>query len=179
MYKDKYNGYIDSNKDENSELYPKCQLVNGIYVSPWCKPGGKSLSSVLKWKVIDQPAKLDFITREESIIALNLITSKLDMKIINDKSRSSYTWLGHASCYYQNEGIYFLTDPVFSQRCSPSQWVGPSRHTPPPCSLNELKIDIVLLSHTHYDHLDYDSCQIIGNRSLWIVPLGVKAIMHR
>eukprot|EP01032_Pedospumella_encystans_P018231 gene18231-20760_t len=53
----------------------------------------------------------------------------------------------------------------------------PERFVEPPIAIEDLKIDVVLLSHTHYDHLDQASAERIGNRALWIVPLGVKAIM--
>jgi N-acyl-phosphatidylethanolamine-hydrolysing phospholipase D len=83
--------------------------------------------------------------------------------------------MGHASCYFQTDGVRFLTDPVFSDRCSPSQLVGPKRIVPPPCSVEQLPVvDVVLLSHTHYDHLDYNTALRLGNKPLWIVPMGVK-----
>jgi len=79
------------------------------------------------------------------------------------------TWLGHA-CFLVElpaprdsktsqdietpaRGPRILFDPVFSHRCSPSQWIGPARYTPPPMPLKELPhVDIVILSHNHYDH---------------------------
>ena len=94
------------------------------------------------------------------------------------------TWLGHASLLVQMNGVNILTDPVFSQRCSPFQWLGPKRYRPAPTSLKvlcsqKLKIDLVLISHNHYDHLDLQSIQDIISYSpediQFIVPLGVKA----
>jgi L-ascorbate metabolism protein UlaG (beta-lactamase superfamily) len=77
----------------------------------------------------------------------------------------------------QMGGVTFLTDPVFAQRCSASQWVGPKRYTKPAMQLNELpSIDFVLLSHNHYDHLCTDSVKAIGNNPLWIVPEGLKQV---
>ncbi len=75
--------------------------------------------------------------------------------------------MGHASCYYQTDGVYFLTDPVFSQRASFSQYYGPKRFLPPPVDVEDLQIDVVLLSHTHYDHLDHGTAQRIGDKALW------------
>jgi L-ascorbate metabolism protein UlaG (beta-lactamase superfamily) len=65
------------------------------------------------------------------------------------------TWLGHASFLLQTTRGNFLIDPVFSDRVSPFTWIGPRRVHPPPVAFEALpKIDAVLLSHDHYDHLD-------------------------
>jgi N-acyl-phosphatidylethanolamine-hydrolysing phospholipase D len=91
------------------------------------------------------------------------------------KEKPHLTWIGHATMVYQTDGLNFITDPVFSDACSPIPQVGPFRVVPPPIEIEDLDIDVVLLSHTHYDHLDLSSVRRIGNRALWIVPLGVKA----
>jgi len=93
------------------------------------------------------------------------------------------TWIGHATMLVQAGGLNVLTDPVFSQRVSPVQFAGPSRAQPPGIALAELPpIDVVLLSHNHYDHLDADSVQAIaaqsaaaGRPTLFLVPLGLKS----
>jgi N-acyl-phosphatidylethanolamine-hydrolysing phospholipase D len=58
------------------------------------------------------------------------------------------------------------------------QIAGPKRFTPPGIEAKDLDIDVVLLSHTHYDHLDYHSAKDIGNSALWLVPLGVKEFLE-
>ncbi|KAJ6483934.1 N-acyl-phosphatidylethanolamine-hydrolyzing phospholipase D [Mycena sanguinolenta] len=77
------------------------------------------------------------------------------------------TWLGHA-CFLVElpsstagvRGARILFDPVFSDRCSPTQWVGPKRFTPAPCALEDIpEIDAVVISHNHYDHMDTTSLQ--------------------
>jgi N-acyl-phosphatidylethanolamine-hydrolysing phospholipase D len=90
------------------------------------------------------------------------------------------TWVGHASMLVQASGLNVLTDPVFSGRASPVQLVGPKRAQPPGLTIAQLPpIDVVLISHNHYDHLDKDSVQALAERAqgatLFIVPLGVKA----
>jgi N-acyl-phosphatidylethanolamine-hydrolysing phospholipase D len=89
------------------------------------------------------------------------------------------TWVGHITVLAQFGGLNFLTDPVFSERCSPVQWAGPQRQTPPGLSMGQLpRIDVVLLSHSHYDHLDEASMLALGAQTggppLFIVPLGLK-----
>ena len=79
----------------------------------------------------------------------------------------------------QAGGLNVLTDPVFSDRASPVQFTGPKRHQPPGLSINQLPpIDVVLISHNHFDHLDKSSVLALSKKAssptLFIVPLGVK-----
>jgi len=65
------------------------------------------------------------------------------------------TWVNHSTFLIQTEGVNVLTDPIWSERCSPVQWAGPRRHHAPGIRFEELPpIDAVLISHNHYDHLD-------------------------
>lgn len=94
------------------------------------------------------------------------------------------TWIGHASMLVQNSGINVLTDPIFSERASPLQWIGPQRVRPPGIALRDLPhIDVVVISHNHYDHLDLASVQDLARQSggspLFLVPLGLKAWMAK
>lgn len=89
----------------------------------------------------------------------------------------SATWIGHSTVLLQLGGINVLTDPVFSQRASPVQWMGPRRVMDPAVAIDALPpIDIVVLSHNHYDHLDKPAVKRIASAhpgTTWIVPLGV------
>jgi len=90
------------------------------------------------------------------------------------------TWIGHATVLAQLGGLNVLTDPIFSQRASPLSFVGPARVQKPGLWLHELPhIDLVLISHNHYDHLDDDSVRALaaqaGGAPLFVVPLGLKA----
>ena len=68
------------------------------------------------------------------------------------------TWLGHSTLIVELEGRRVLLDPVFGERCSPSSFVGPRRFHPVPITPDALPaIDAVVISHDHYDHLDYTS----------------------
>ena len=89
------------------------------------------------------------------------------------------TWVGHATMLVQADGLNILTDPVFSNRASPVQFAGPPRAQPPGLSIAQLPpIDVVLISHNHYDHLDIDTVKALANvapsATLFIVPLGLK-----
>ncbi len=68
------------------------------------------------------------------------------------------TMVGHASLLIQAAGVNILTDPVWSERASPFRRVGPKRVTVPGIAFDDLPpIDVVLLSHGHYDHLDWST----------------------
>src|SRR5688500_2361651 len=85
-------------------------------------------------------------------------------------------WIGHASAYVEIGGLRFLLDPVFAERVSPLP-VGPRRFHAPPIALADLpRIDAVLISHDHYDHLDMDTVRHLAQRgSRFFVPLGIGA----
>ena len=89
------------------------------------------------------------------------------------------TWIGHATALVQAGGLNMLTDPVFSERASPLGFLGPRRAQPPGLSPAQLPhIDLVLVSHNHYDHLDEASVLSLaaqaGGSPLFVVPLGLK-----
>jgi L-ascorbate metabolism protein UlaG (beta-lactamase superfamily) len=83
--------------------------------------------------------------------------------------------LGHSTMLLKLRGEFWLTDPVFSERASPFQWIGPKRFHQPPLGIAELPpIKGVILSHDHYDHLDYDAIlQLAGKVEHFLTPLGV------
>jgi N-acyl-phosphatidylethanolamine-hydrolysing phospholipase D len=91
------------------------------------------------------------------------------------------TWIGHSTFLVQVDGLNFLTDPVWSDRCSPVTFAGPKRYRHVPFDIKDLpKIDFVLISHNHYDHLDGPSVEKLHklqqpHAPVWIVPLGVAS----
>ena len=91
------------------------------------------------------------------------------------------TWMGHACVLLEIDGLRVMTDPVWSERVSPSSLAGPKRFFEPPIALDELpSIDAVVISHDHYDHLDMATIKALGARgSLFLVPLGVGAHLER
>lgn len=88
------------------------------------------------------------------------------------------TWYGHASALIEIDGFRVLTDPVWSERVSPSSLVGPARLHPVPLPLAELpEVDAVVISHDHYDHLDKPTIMALAqHRSTpFVVPVGIGA----
>lgn len=114
------------------------------------------------------------------------------------------TWLGHATVLVEMDGLNVLTDPVFSQRASPVQFMGPKRYRGPPCTVEQVgvhlrrvfdpggsclpsypssrrqlpRIDAVVISHSHYDHLDAGSVASLnarfGGTLRWCVTLKMS-----
>lgn len=91
------------------------------------------------------------------------------------------TFINHSTVLLQFDGLNVLTDPVYYERTSPVQFVGPKRNAPPGIRLADLpKIDILLLSHNHWDHLDIGTVKTLcaRDRPLVCCPLGVKAFLE-
>jgi L-ascorbate metabolism protein UlaG (beta-lactamase superfamily) len=92
------------------------------------------------------------------------------------------TWLGHATVLLEVGGRRVLTDPVWSERVSPSESVGPRRNHPVPMPVGDLPpIDVVLVSHDHYDHLDTATVDalVATQDAVFVVPLGVGSHLAR
>ena len=86
------------------------------------------------------------------------------------------TWLGHSTVLLQYAGLTLLLDPIFSERASPVAFAGPKREVALPLDPDSLpRVDVVLLSHDHYDHLDLPTIRRLHERDrpLFVVPLGV------
>ncbi len=96
-----------------------------------------------------------------------------------NRAEPTVTWIGHATVLVQMKGRNILTDPHFSERASPVQFAGPKRVVRPGLAIEDLPpIDLVVLSHDHYDSLDYGSVRRLAEadpdgRTVFAVPLGL------
>ena len=95
-------------------------------------------------------------------------------------SAPSVTWMGHASVLVQMDHATILTDPIWSDTASPVSWLGPRRFVAPPMPIAALpRIDAVLVSHSHYDHLDLATLRALAARGTrFFVPLRVGEILR-
>ena len=96
----------------------------------------------------------------------------------DNREAPTLTWIGHATLLIQVDGLNVLTDPQFSERASPVGFAGPRRLNPPGLAFDALPpIDVVVISHDHYDHLDRPTVQRLAatHNPLFLVPLGLKA----
>ncbi|QJW88031.1 twin-arginine translocation pathway signal [Spirosoma taeanense] len=92
------------------------------------------------------------------------------------------TFVNHSTVLLQFDGLNVLTDPVYYERVSPVQFAGPRRNSPPGIRFDDLpKIDVLLLSHNHWDHLDIETVKRLCARDQPKVfcPLGVKAFLKQ
>lgn len=91
------------------------------------------------------------------------------------------TWIGHSTVLVQTEGLNILTDPIWSERASPFSFAGPRRVRAPGVRFEQLpKIDLVLISHNHYDHMDLPTLERLWRRDrpAIVTSLGNDAILQ-
>lgn len=155
----------------------------GTFAAPW--PGGDftiNPLTALKWKCCcccaggSRPPR--FPTAQEASTLVPTVDSILvDALQAPPSDGVQATWTGHASFCVQVHGVNILTDPVWEERASFVQFAGPKRYVPPPMPLDTLpRVDVVSISHNHYDHL----CTTTVRRLVelfdpaFVVPLGMK-----
>ncbi|XP_049849591.1 N-acyl-phosphatidylethanolamine-hydrolyzing phospholipase D-like [Schistocerca gregaria] len=142
------------------------------YVQPWKKTRkGIEFLDVFKLLIVSLGAKAP--SKKE---VSSMLSCKMNWQLIKsppDSGGTQVTWMGHACFLIQIDNIKILTDPVWSKRCSPSKFLGPKRFCQAPCRIEELPpIDVVVISHNHYDHLDEYTIKKLGNAPIYVVPLG-------
>jgi L-ascorbate metabolism protein UlaG (beta-lactamase superfamily) len=131
----------------------------------------KGFSSILKWLWTRQPGEW-----KNSIEAQ--IATKPAPKV---QQGIRITFVNHATFLLQVDGLNILTDPIWSDRASPFSWIGPKRHRMPGIAFEDLpKIDVILVSHNHYDHLDLPTLMklYVAHAPKIVVPLGVKKFLE-
>ena len=91
------------------------------------------------------------------------------------------TWLGHSTVLIEIDGLRVLTDPVWGKRASPSSLAGPKRFQPVPVTLRAMPpVDLIAISHDHYDHLDYPTIRELARTEVpFVTSLGVGAHLER
>lgn len=135
------------------------------------KPMDKSFGSFLKWRLTGERGPWP----DPQPLAA---TDKPPSRVFGGDLRIS--WVGHATVLLQSEGLNILTDPIWSERASPFSWLGPRRVHPPGITWEDLPaIDIVLVSHNHYDHLDLPTLRRLQERDRprFIAPLGNEILL--
>ena len=139
--------------------------TNGIAID-------KPFSDLLKW----QRNKDDPVTTS---IEVSNAWKKIDL----DKDNNYSIWIGHSTFLIKKDNLTILTDPIFSERASPFKRFGPKRLIPPALNISELpKIDVVTVSHNHYDHLDIRSLKILHELNpdiIFLIPKGDKNIFDK
>ena len=131
----------------------------------------RSFGDFLKWR----------LTRKEPK-AVQIETSD-QWKQLGEQSKNYAVWIGHSTYLLNNGDLTIVTDPVFSKRASPFSWAGPKRLIAPAISLEELPdIDVITVSHNHYDHLDIASLKTLlklNPKALFLVSKGDMDLLVR
>lgn len=100
-----------------------------------------------------------------------------------NRQKNTLTWFGHSSSLLQIAGVNILIDPVFSQRASPVSFMGPKRYSANPLEVSELpEIELIFISHNHYDHLDIETLTAVAKRNPqahFLVALGDGDILRK
>jgi len=163
-----------SNKLFAKELFNKPVFKDGIFYNNYINHKMASFKEFWKWrKESTKPDPISFPLAKNDPAFLQ-----------QNRTEKTLTWIGHASFLLQVDGLNILTDPHLTKRASPVFFAGPSRTTPPGLSIDDLPdIDIIVISHNHYDHLDYQTILKImrkqqGNPPLVLVPLKLKKLLQ-
>ncbi len=154
-------------KNTSAPTYPVSDHCNG---SHFFNPGINSKKSIKQvWKMLrERRGKNPWPAFVE-----NKATPKLATKLETDEVYVTY--VNHASHLIQIQNMNILTDPVFAKRAGPLSLLGPKRVRKPGIELNELPpINVVLISHNHYDHMDIAALKKLENmfHPLFLIPLG-------
>jgi L-ascorbate metabolism protein UlaG (beta-lactamase superfamily) len=162
-----------------SPVRPSHHRPDGRFRNPWPDSDVKGFKALLRWRLIDRPReKIAPNPPEESF-------PRATPGFWSPRARPgqrSITWIGHATTLIQLGPLNVLTDPVWSKRASPLQWIGPKRFMSPGVAFDALPdIDLVLLSHNHYDHLDATTVRRIAKRfpnASWLCPLRLGSLLR-
>ena len=149
----------------SSLLFAEYKNTNGV-------ASDKSFGDMLKW------------IRSDVVPEITKIEISSDWEEINLSEDDNYAiWIGHSTFLIKKNGVTILTDPIFSKRASPFRNIGPKRLIPPAIPLNKIpKIDVITVSHNHYDHLDIRSLKKISKNhpdAIFLVPAGDEKLLQR
>lgn len=141
------------------------------FFNPWNPKLPKS-SELLRWKLSSKPKPWPKKLKKSQ-------TDVPPIKVEGNTLRISF--VGHSTMLIQTQGLNILTDPIWSNRASPFQWFGPKRLCTPGITFENLPpIDLILISHNHYDHLDLNTIHKIWSRDTprIIAPLGNDTVIQ-
>ncbi len=162
---------------QDSSLFSKDHHISSGFRNP--DPGfkKKGFKELAKWMIWD---RIINDSNNENLDTVKFEMGNNDPKWLQENtSKFSITWIGHSSLLIQMEGLNILTDPVWGERASPVSFYGPERFVKPGLAFKDLpKIDVVLITHDHTDHLDLETIKKLGNKPFYIISLGLAAFLE-
>jgi N-acyl-phosphatidylethanolamine-hydrolysing phospholipase D len=145
-----------------------------LYENPWPHEVHR-LIDILQWKLRLGPQETPELPDAPQVPAAWRAVSREEIAT-PPEAGWRVIWLGHASFLVQGGGVSLLVDPVFSNHCAPLPFPSLRRKVPPPCAIGDLpKIDAILLTHGHYDHLDLPTLRRIGKGTKIFIAEGHAA----
>lgn len=153
---------------------PASDHFNGTTFENLEEVEAKGFLDVLKWSFNRDEGEWTELTEKDVTFA-----KKPSPRVFNSLA---ITYVNHATFLIQTGGLNILTDPVWSERVSPLSFAGPKRMRPPGLKFKDLpKIDLVIISHNHYDHLDIETLKKLNDwySPKFIVPLGVDLYLNQ
>src|ERR1700733_12461205 len=134
------------------------------------------------WKVLPE----FLFGREERVPKRVLGPFRTDASVFGTAAASGLriTWMGHSTMVVEVDGVRVLVDPVWDERAGPVRFAGPKRFFDAPLKLEEMpEIDVVLVSHDHYDHLGKETVRRLSRmdamkRARWVTSVGVGEILR-
>jgi L-ascorbate metabolism protein UlaG (beta-lactamase superfamily) len=161
-------------------MLPKAKRIGRRFRNP-------VLTTVGEWSTLFKVLPLYLRSKEEKVPLhpLGPFHTDASVYLLPPAGGLRVTWMGHSSLLVEIDGVNILIDPVWDQRASPVQWAGPKRFFAAPLPLEHLPpIDLVLVSHDHYDHLGEATVHELSamdstKKARWVTSLGVGQILRR
>jgi N-acyl-phosphatidylethanolamine-hydrolysing phospholipase D len=174
-----------STDSKKTDTIDKAHHTKEGFRNLYIEDDGKHFFDFLEMRFLGDEKWADHASLAEQVpiqaVDLTRIKAKSDMQA--EVKQALITWLGHSMFLIQHNGLTLLTDPIFSNRASPLSFAGPKRYVEHAMDYAELpRVDIVVISHSHYDHLDNATIEQLIQSSLrqgspiqFYVPLGLKS----
>lgn len=159
---------------------PNHHTPSGGFANPWATRPPQGHTNLLRWALAHRRTRPKPVDPDPSVF----VRATPDFPSPRAEiGKLVLTWVGHSTFLVQTGGLNVLTDPMWSDRASPVRFVGPKRWVPPGIALEQLPpIDVVLLSHDHYDHLDSWTVRQLVKRhpeARWLAPLRLGRFLRR
>ena len=159
---------------------PPHHRPGGGFRNPWPDAAPRGFGDFLRWVLIERMTKPRPTQPSPDVFA---VTDPTFVTPRAGEGSATVTWIGHSSLLIQIGGRNVLTDPVWSDVVSPVPFAGPRRWVPPAVAFEDLPdIDVILVSHNHYDHCDVPTIRRLAARFPtihWLVPLGLAKLLGR
>lgn len=166
---------------KTGDVSPAHHAPGGGFRNPWPGSQPPGTRQVIKWMLTRRrrPSYDSSVVDDPSIAA----SPSPALSDTGFGDRLEITAVGHSTFLISTPVGVFLTDPIWSSRASPFNFAGPKRHHAPGVGIESItKLDAVLLSHDHYDHLDRQTVKKLATlfpEARWFVPLGLSSILKR